>query len=99
MSRENLDFTNFKLLFLKAIFYGLSSSAKMAKVEGLGFRSYLDSFHQITSHQRAKTSYLEGIWPHLAADFAETSYPYEIVCVKVGKALQFPSIFWAQVGR
>ena len=64
----------------------------------LGFRSYLDSFHQITSHQRAKTSYLEGIWPHLAADFAETSYPYEIVCVKVGKALQFPSIFWAQVG-
>ncbi len=33
MSRENLDFTNFKLLFLKPIFHGLSPSAKMAKVE------------------------------------------------------------------
>jgi hypothetical protein len=33
MSRENLDFMNFKLLFLKTIFYGLSLSAKMAKVE------------------------------------------------------------------
>jgi hypothetical protein len=33
MSLENLGFTNFKLLFLRPIFHGLSPSTKMTKVE------------------------------------------------------------------